>query len=126
MEWNVKLTEKDSKQTIRKIEATLETYWNSYDFEEYQEESKEKLSLALEAERYYKDNNSMTFTFDVTPYPYQQEILDKLQTERVVRGSYKNLIVAATGERVIIVMGAVCVMKPRVSGTLYKYISCIA
>ena len=97
MEWNVKLTEKDSKQTIRKIEATLETYWNSYDFEEYQEESKEKLSLALEAERYYKDNNSMTFTFDVTPYPYQQEILDKLQTERVVRGSYKNLIVAATG-----------------------------
>ena len=31
-----------------------------------------------------------------------------------------------TGERVIIVMGAVCVMKPRVSGTLYKYISCIA
>ena len=97
MEWNVKLTEKDSKQTIRKIEATLETYWNSYDFEEYHEESKEKLSLALEAERYYKENNSMTFTFDVTPYPYQQEILDKLQTERVVRGSYKNLIVAATG-----------------------------
>ncbi len=32
----------------------------------------------------------------------------------------------ATGERVIIVMGAVNVMKPRVSGTLNKYILCIA
>lgn len=31
-----------------------------------------------------------------------------------------------TGERVIIVMGAVNVMKPRVSGTLNKYILCIA
>lgn len=32
----------------------------------------------------------------------------------------------ATGERVIIVMGAVCVIKSWVSGTLTKYISCIA
>ena len=31
-----------------------------------------------------------------------------------------------TGERVIIVMGAVCAIKSRVSGTLNKYISCIA
>jgi len=31
-----------------------------------------------------------------------------------------------TGERVIIVMGAVCVIKSRVSGTLDKYNSCIA
>ncbi len=31
-----------------------------------------------------------------------------------------------TGERVIIVIGAVCVIKSRVSGTLTKYISCIA
>src|SRR5699024_9384591 len=35
-------------------------------------------------------------------------------------------VVMPTGERVIIVMGAVNVMKPRVSGTLNKYILCIA
>lgn len=35
-------------------------------------------------------------------------------------------LVGPTGERVIIVMGAVNVMKPRVSGTLNKYILCIA
>ena len=33
---------------------------------------------------------------------------------------------AGAGERVIIVMGAICVIKSRVSGTLNKYISCIA
>lgn len=31
------------------------------------------------------------------PYSYQQEILDKLQAEREVRGYYRNLVVAATG-----------------------------
>jgi hypothetical protein len=41
-------------------------------------------------------------------------------------GIEKSLLVSATGERVIIVMGAVCVIKSRVSGTLNKYISCIA
>ena len=35
--------------------------------------------------------------FDIAPYPYQQEILDKLDAERKVRGYYKNLVVAATG-----------------------------
>jgi len=39
---------------------------------------------------------------------------------------YKDFIFIATGERVIIVMGAVYVIKSRVSGTLNKYISCIA
>ncbi len=36
------------------------------------------------------------------------------------------IVVLPTGERVIIVMGAVCVIKSRVSETLNKYISCIA
>ena len=34
---------------------------------------------------------------DIAPYSYQQEILDKLDAERKVRGHYKNLVVAATG-----------------------------
>ena len=35
--------------------------------------------------------------FDIRPYPYQQEILDKLLAEREVRGIWRNLVVAATG-----------------------------
>ncbi|SDY43160.1 hypothetical protein SAMN05660462_00011 [Proteiniborus ethanoligenes] len=41
-------------------------------------------------------------------------------------GKENILISMATGERVIIVMGAVWVIKSRVSVTLNKYISCIA
>ena len=35
--------------------------------------------------------------FDVTPYPFQQEILDRLLADRVLHDRYKNLVVAATG-----------------------------
>ena len=34
---------------------------------------------------------------DIQPYSYQQEILDKLDAERAVRGYTRNLVVAATG-----------------------------
>jgi superfamily II DNA or RNA helicase len=37
------------------------------------------------------------FYLDIRPYSYQNEILDKLEAERKVRGHFKNLIVAATG-----------------------------
>ena len=56
---------------------------------------------------------------------HQQDALNNLKIMRQ-EGESIALLYHATGERVIIVMGAVCVMKPRVSGTLYKYISCIA
>lgn len=32
----------------------------------------------------------MTPKFDIRPYPYQQEILDKLLAEREVRGIWRN------------------------------------
>ena len=71
-------------------------------------------------------DDSLYIFFDLKPYSHQGEILEGLKLEREEYGSYRNLIVAAIGERVIIVMGAVNVMKPRVSGTLNKYILCIA
>ena len=37
------------------------------------------------------------FLFDIQPYPFQQEILDRLRAEREIRGHFKNLVVAATG-----------------------------
>lgn len=97
LEWNVKVTQKDLPETIAKIEATFESYWNSSEFEYYKEDQKEKLARALKAEKYYESNNEEMYTMDITPYSYQQEILDKLDAERKVRGHYKNLVVAATG-----------------------------
>lgn len=97
LEWNVKVTKKDLPETIDKIEATFESYWNSNEFEYYNEEQKERLARALKAEKYFDSNNAEVYTMDIAPYAYQQEILDKLEAERKVRGYHRNLVVAATG-----------------------------
>lgn len=96
LEWNLKITAHDQPDTIKKINATFDSYWNSSEFSEYSENDAEKLAEALSAEKYsFSDND--TYSFDINPYPYQQEILDSLQAERKIRGHYKNLVVAATG-----------------------------
>ncbi|MBR3815824.1 MAG: DUF3427 domain-containing protein [Clostridia bacterium] len=97
LEWNVKVTKKDLPETIDKIAATFESYWNSNEFEYYNEEQKERLARALKAEKYFDSNNAEVYTIDIAPYSYQQEILDKLEAERKVRGYNRNLVVAATG-----------------------------
>lgn len=97
LEWNVKVTKKDLPETIDKIEATFESYWNSPEFEYYDEGQVERLQRALKAEKYVDSNNPGLYTMDINPYYYQQQILDRLEAERLVRGYYKNLVVAATG-----------------------------
>ncbi len=97
LEWNVKVTKSDLPETIDKIAATFESYWNSNEFEYYDEGQKERLARALKAEKYFDSNNAEAYTLDILPYSYQQEILDKLNAERSVRGYTRNLVVAATG-----------------------------
>lgn len=97
LEWNVKVTKKDLPETIDKIAATFESYWNSNEFEYYSEDQKERLARALKAEKYFDSNDAAVYTMDITPYSYQQEILDRLEAERKVRGHNRNLVVAATG-----------------------------
>lgn len=97
LEWNVKVTKTDLPETIDKIAATFESYWNSNEFESYFEDQKERLARALHAEKYFGTNDEALYTMDITPYSYQQEILDQLEAERTVRGNMRNLLVAATG-----------------------------
>jgi len=97
LEWNVKVTRRDLPETIDKITATFESYWNSNEFEYYSEDQKERLARALKSEKYFDANNAEVYTMDIAPYSYQQEILDKLEAERTVRGYTRNLVVAATG-----------------------------
>lgn len=54
-------------------------------------------------------------------YEHQIEVQKKLNKINK-RDEFSALLVLPTGERVIIVMGAVFIMKSRVSGTLTKYI----
>ena len=96
LEWNVKITAKDLPDAVNKINATFESYWNSEEFVSYSEGEKIRLEKAIKAER---GNNAETsiFGFDIHPYPYQSEILEKLEAEREVNRHYRNLVVAATG-----------------------------
>ncbi len=96
LEWNVKITAKDLPDTLKKIEATYESYWNNGEFEFYNDQQRPRLAMALKAEK-IDSSNGLQYLFDIHPYPYQQEILDKLIAERQVRNRYRNLIVAATG-----------------------------
>lgn len=97
LEWNTKVTKRDLPETIDKIVATFEYYWNDREFEYYAEDQRERLARALKAEKYYDANNPELYTMDIAPYSYQQEILDRLEAERTVRGYIRNLVVAATG-----------------------------
>lgn len=98
LEWNVKVTEKDSFDIIKKTEATFESYWNDKEFKTFNPEEKqdqENLKRALSKE--IKDDNGLNYFFDIQPYFYQKEILEKLQVDREEFGRMRNLLVAATG-----------------------------
>ena len=97
LEWNVKLTEKDAKPIIHKIQASFESYWNDPEFIRYQEKDHAQFELALKKERRGSGDATLPYFFDITPYYYQKEILERLQAERTIHNHTKNLIVAATG-----------------------------
>ena len=97
LEWNVKLSEKESFEIIAKINATFETYWNDSTFETFDNSEKNREYLRNALNKSKNNKTDMTFEFDIKPYTYQTEILDNLDAERKIFGRYKNLIVAATG-----------------------------
>lgn len=99
LEWNIKLTTQEVGHLIEKFKKTFETYWEDREFEKFDtEQHSDKLSQALKQERYGgKSPFNTTTLFDIQPYSYQIEILEKLQTERLIHKRYKNLVVAATG-----------------------------
>ncbi len=97
LEWNVKLTEKDSKPLIRKIQASFESYWNDREFLEYTEKDRATFEEAVRKERRGTADESSPYFFDITPFSFQKEILERLLAERTIHNHYKNLVVAATG-----------------------------
>jgi len=97
LEWNVKLSQRESPHLWEKVCGTFDTYWEDREFVLYNAESREQLRSALEQERGGGDGGQILVFFDIKPYPFQQEILDKLAAERLIHGRNRNLVVAATG-----------------------------
>jgi len=97
LEWNLKITTQEISHIIDKFQKTFDTYWQDKEFEIFDKNRDvEKLRTALKKERRTESNNAAAY-FDIKPFPYQEEILEKLNTERSVHKRNKNLLVAATG-----------------------------
>lgn len=97
LEWNVKVTEKESIDIVKKFAVSFESYWNDSSFETFDPDDEkccQKLRMELNK---HPDGNDFHLQASIHPYAYQQEILDRLDAERKIHGYYKNLVVAATG-----------------------------
>jgi superfamily II DNA or RNA helicase/HKD family nuclease len=97
LEWNLKITQQEIPHIITKCKNTFDNYWRDPQFESYDASlHREKLKAALEKGKNRNNNESISRFFDINPFPYQQQILDKLVQCRE-KGEMRNLIVAATG-----------------------------
>ncbi len=98
LEWNVRASATHAPGIVRKFEATFDTYWLDPEFVPYTgaQEERTRLDRALGRETGVQDSDSLAF-FDIRPYPFQQEILERLAVERTVHQRTRNLVVAATG-----------------------------
>lgn len=98
LEWNLKITTKEISHIIDKFQKTFDSYWQSEDFELFDESiHSEKLISALKQGKNPGSLNSFSSFFDIKPFPFQSEILEKLEVERTIHNRFRNLVVAATG-----------------------------
>ncbi|MBN2827494.1 MAG: DUF3427 domain-containing protein [Tissierellales bacterium] len=96
LEWNLKVSEYTSIDVINHFMKVFEIYWNDTEFRLFdpnEEVDRTELAQALQK----TTENTQTIFFDLFLHPYQKEIIEDLRTEREEFGSYKNLVVAATG-----------------------------
>jgi HKD family nuclease len=98
LEWNLKITTKEVSHIIAKFQKTFDTYWQSDDFELFDDSiHQEKLINSLNQSKSWKESSFNTSFFEIKPYPFQSEILEKLEVERAIHNRHRNLVVAATG-----------------------------
>jgi len=97
LEWNVRVTSQENPHIINKAKATFEHYWNSNDFEDFTIGDLDRFSNAISKERNRNSNNDENYYIQITPFPFQKEVLEKLQVERQDHKHFRNLIVSATG-----------------------------
>ena len=98
LEWNIKITTREVGHLIDKFQKTFDSYWQNEDFEIFNpEEHHSKLKDALRHSKIGGKTELNQAFFNIKPFPFQEDILEKLQVERKVHHRSKNLVVAATG-----------------------------
>ncbi|ORB28014.1 DUF3427 domain-containing protein [Mycolicibacterium parafortuitum] len=101
LEWNVRLSAVATPHLLEKFRTTFDSYWENREFETYRpDEDGARLRNALEIASGKKERDPLAITLsglEVTPKPYQAELLEQLDAERTLHDRHRNLIVAATG-----------------------------
>lgn len=102
IEWTVKLSEVEAPHIIERFRGAFDSLWCDDEFEQFRPDDKDfcrRVRLSLEHARQgpgRKESGQPVF-FDLRPHPYQQATLDQLETERIDRDYFRNLVVAPTG-----------------------------
>jgi len=97
VEWNVRLSQVTSPDILEKFDATFDTYWQSPEYEDYDPgRDGDRLANAL-APLGPSDGDFPLNFLEVTAWPHQTEMLEKLASERARHHRHRNLVVAATG-----------------------------
>ncbi|MGW5131468.1 DUF3427 domain-containing protein [Streptomyces sp. NPDC004135] len=101
LEWNVRLSSVATPAVLNKFEATFDAYWSDSAFETYDPDRHgERLDEALAQAGGSTSTTDLKINLsglEVRPFPYQQDMLERLRVERELRGRDRNLLVAATG-----------------------------
>jgi superfamily II DNA or RNA helicase/HKD family nuclease len=99
LEWTVKCAARELPHLFRRCAAEFSGYWENPSFEPYDPRQPERFRDAIRKER--RDFDGLGHTpltvFDLSPHPFQQEILEALSFARSSREHFRNLIIAATG-----------------------------
>lgn len=95
LEWTVKVTAQDMGHILERFEAEFAAYWESDEFEPFTPEDFPRFRRAIAAHKERAQGGAIFFA-EITPRPFQLRILEAIDAARQ-RGSFRNLVVAATG-----------------------------
>ena len=96
LEWTVKVTAQDMPHILDRFAAEFESYWAKDEFVPFDASQAERFRKAIAFAHRASSTDGPRFFVDIRPHPFQERILEALEAERQA-GSFRNLVVAATG-----------------------------
>lgn len=91
LEWNVRVSGARNSDVIDKFSAVFESYWNSEDFQAFDEEEfKERTEVTPTV------SSTWLSPVEIRPEPFQSRLLEQIELSRL-QGHHRNLLVSATG-----------------------------
>ena len=98
LEWNIKVTQVELPHIMSMVNNTFETYWENSSFETFcpgRDDEKLKTALGMSENQGGRIDYSVLDLMQAKEY--QNDVLDKLEKERMYNNNWSNLVVAATG-----------------------------